>query len=212
MVKRVAGALIGSISLNLEQAGFLHEQLYKSLRAMILDGALEAEQRLPSTRVLAEELGISRTTVLTVYDRLGSEGLLYSQTGAGSFVSSTLSQRQLALDGVVIASGTDRQKTPPLSRAFREMYKRLPIPVETSQPQAFSTAIPAIDVFPMNLWSRLVSRYSRRRDLVRYISSKGYTPLRQAIAAHLRTERGLECSAEQVYITSGAQQALFGLV
>lgn len=211
MVRRIAGALIGSINLDRDQPGFLHEQLYKSLRRLILDGALEAEQRLPSTRVLAGELGISRTTVLTVYDRLGSEGLLYSQTGAGSFVSSYLKQRQSALDDLVIDRSAHRQKSPPLSRAFRDMYKRLPIRVETSSPQAFSTAIPAIDVFPMDLWSRLVSRYSRRRDLVRYISSKGYTPLRQAIASHLRTERGLECTAEQVYITSGAQQALFFL-
>ena len=63
----------------------------------------------------------------------------------------------------------------------------------------------------MALWSRLVSRYSRRLDLVRYISSKGYPPLLNAIAAHLRTERGLECHPQQIFVTSGAQQALFFL-
>ena len=208
MVKGVAGTLFGSINLDRGDPSYLHSQLYNSLRELILDGVLKSEQRLPSSRVLAEELSISRTTVLTVYDRLNSEGLLYSKTGAGSFVSSILKQRQLTLDGVVAENSDAAKDSPPLSRAFREMYKRLPIRVEISNPQAFSTAIPAIDVFPMELWSRLVSRYSRRPDLVRYIPSKGYPPLLEAIAAHLRTERGLECRPDQIYITSGAQQAL----
>jgi GntR family transcriptional regulator/MocR family aminotransferase len=198
---------LGAIDLQRGDAGFLHTQLYNSLRELILDGVLKSEQRLPSTRVLAEELAISRTTVLTVYDRLNSEGLLYSKTGAGSFVSGILNQRQRALDGAQMDKNAAPADTPSLSRSFLEMYNRLPIRVEISNPQAFSTAIPAIDVFPMDLWSRLVSRYSRRRDLVRYISSKGYVPLLDAIAAHLHTERGLECRPEQIYITSGAQQA-----
>ena len=207
MPKNIAGTLFGSISLNREAPNYLHTQLYNALRALILDGAVPSEQRLPSSRVLAEELAISRTTVITVYDRLNSEGLIYSRTGAGSFVSSTLKQRQIALEGITSNRGSNKGIAPPLSSAFREMYKRLPVQVELSNPQAFSTGIPAIDVFPMELWSRLVSRYSRRQDLVRYVSSKGYPPLLNAIAAHLRTERGLECRPDQIYITSGAQQA-----
>jgi GntR family transcriptional regulator/MocR family aminotransferase len=207
MVKGVAGTLFGSINLDRDDPNFLHTQLYNLLRELILDGVLQGEQRLPSTRVMAEELAISRTTVLTVYDRLTSEGLVYSKTGAGSFVSSTLKQRQQTLDGVASRHSAKASPVPPLSRAFRSMYKRLPVKVEISNPQAFSTAIPAIDLFPMELWSRLVSRYSRRHDLVRYVASKGYQPLLNAIAAHLRTERGLQCRPDQIYITSGAQQA-----
>jgi len=211
MVRGVAGTLFGAINLDRSKAEALHTQLYNSIRELILDGVLQSEQRLPSTRVLAEELAISRTTVLTVYDRLNSEGLVYSKTGAGSFVSSILKQRQRALDDVIKQDNAKYECSPPLSKAFTEMYKRLPIRVEVSNPQAFSTAIPAIDVFPMDLWSRLIARYSRKRELVRYHSSKGYQPLRIAIAAHLRTERGLECHPDQVYITSGAQQALYFL-
>jgi len=207
MVKSVAGTLFGSINLDRADPNFLHTQLYNLLRELILDGVLQGEQRLPSTRVMAEELAISRTTVLTVYDRLTSEGLVYSKTGAGSFVSSLLKRRQQALDDVASRHSGNAAQAPPLSRAFRSMYKRLPGKVPISDPQAFSTAIPAIDLFPMELWSRLVSRYSRRQDLVRYVSSKGYQPLLDAIAAHLRTERGLQCRPDQVYITSGAQQA-----
>ena len=207
MPRNVAGTLFGSINLDRADASHLHTQLYNSLRELILDGVLKSEQRLPSTRVLAEELAISRTTVITVYDRLNSEGLLYSKTGAGSFVSAILKQRQAALDGAQTDKNAAQTDAPLLSRSFREMYNRLPNRVEISNPQAFSTAIPAIDVFPMDLWSRLVSRYGRRPDLVRYISSKGYAPLLDAIAAHLHTERGLECRPEQIYITSGAQQA-----
>ena len=207
MVRNVAGTLFGSINLDRDDPSFLHTQLYNSLREMILDGVLKSEQRLPSTRVLAEELAISRTTAITVYDRLTSEGLLYSKTGAGSFVSSILKQRELTLEGVMNSERSESSDSPALSRAFREMYPRLPPRVELSSPQAFSTAIPAIDVFPMERWSRMISRYSRRRDLVRYISSRGYDPLRTALAAHLHTERGLQCRPQQIYITSGAQEA-----
>ena len=207
MVKSVASTLFGSINLDRDDPNFLHTQLYSLLRELILDGVLQGEQRLPSTRVMAEELAISRTTVLTVYDRLNSEGLVYSKTGSGSFVSSTLKQRQQTLDGLASTRSANAAPAPRLSRAFRAMYQRLPGRVEISNPQAFSTAIPAIDLFPMELWSRLVSRYSRRHDLVRYVPSKGYQPLLDAIAAHLRTERGLQCRPDQIYITSGAQQA-----
>ena len=121
MVKGVAGTLFGSINLDRGQPGHLHTQLYNSLRELILDGVLRSEQRLPSTRILAEELAISRTTVLTVYDRLNSEGLLYSQTGAGSFVSSILNQRQIALDGVVANNSESSESSPPLSSSMKKL-------------------------------------------------------------------------------------------
>ena len=207
MAKGVAGTLFGAIHLDNNAGGFLHVQLYQKLRELILDGILPGEQRLPSSRVLAEELGISRTTVLTVYDRLTSEGLVYSKTGAGSYVSGFLAERQQALENVARTRSREALASPSLSKAFESMYERLPVRVQISNPQAFSTAIPAMDLFPMELWSRLIARYSRRRDLVRYVPSKGYEPLLNAIAAHLRTERGLECDPRQVFITSGAQEA-----
>ncbi|MFT5259934.1 MAG: GntR family transcriptional regulator/MocR family aminotransferase [Saprospiraceae bacterium] len=208
MVKSVGGTLFGAINLQRGDASYLHTQLYIALREFILGGVVKSEQRLPSSRVLADELNISRTTVLTVYDRLTTEGLVYSKTGAGSFVSPSLKQRRAAMDSAIAKRPSSPQDAPQLSESFRETSERLPIRVEMSSIQAFSTAIPAVDIFPMPLWSRLVSRYSRQPDLVRYISSKGYPPLRSAIASHLRTERGLSCRPEQVFITSGAQQAL----
>jgi GntR family transcriptional regulator/MocR family aminotransferase len=124
LVRGVSGTLFGSIDLKRGDSSYLHTQLYNSLRELILDGVLQSEQRLPSSRVLADELAISRTTVLTVYDRLNSEGLLYSKTGAGSFVSGIMKQRQLALDKVLTKDNAPSNVSPPLSRAFREMYKR----------------------------------------------------------------------------------------
>jgi GntR family transcriptional regulator / MocR family aminotransferase len=205
--KAAAGTLFGSITLDRNHSSPLHTQLYNSIRELILGQVLISEQRLPSTRVLASELAISRTTVLYVYDRLTSEGLLYSKTGAGSFVSSILRQRERTLEEITNENLRTSTDSPPLSEAFIDMVNQLPVAVEFSEPQAFSTAIPAIDVFPMLLWSRIISRHSRRSDLVRYNTSIGYPPLRRAIAAHLRTERGLECRPEQIYITSGAHQA-----
>jgi GntR family transcriptional regulator / MocR family aminotransferase len=181
--------------------------LYDVLSDLILNGTLPSGHRLPSSRVLADEIEVSRTTTVTVYDRLISEGLLVSKIGSGSFVSSVLNQRLLALDSVKPKNRESETVSPKLSKAFNKMSKWLPIPVEFSDSQAFSTSIPAVDAFPWNLWARLMARHSRKQELARYDSSKGYLPLRRAIAAHLRTERGLVCSPEQVFVTNGTQQA-----
>ena len=72
----------------------LHRQIYDAFRAMVLEGRLQAGQQVPSTRVLADELGISRIPVLDAYAQLLAEGYIESRSGAGTFVAISLSSNR----------------------------------------------------------------------------------------------------------------------
>src|SRR5580692_641391 len=71
----------------------LHRQIYDAFRAMILERRLQSGQQIPSTRALADELGISRIPVLDAYSQLLAEGYIESRSGAGTFVKSSLSDQ-----------------------------------------------------------------------------------------------------------------------
>jgi GntR family transcriptional regulator/MocR family aminotransferase len=91
MVKRARGSLLLSIKFDRNSHQPISTQLYVAMRELILAGGFLAGERLPATRTLAKDLGISRTTVIEVFDRLTSESLVTSKTGAGTYVSKALS-------------------------------------------------------------------------------------------------------------------------
>ena len=209
MVKRAAGALL--LSLDLEQGAgrSVGTQLYIALRDLILSGHLAAGERLPATRTLASELGISRTTVVVVFERLNAEDLTESRVGAGTFVSRVLDGKRPALTMPPAGRTTTRApRKPRLSRAITRaaamIGERLP-----HEPRCFTTALPDFDAFPMALWSRLTARHwrGRRETVMGYGDPLGHLRLRGAIASHLRTARSIDCETEQVIIVCGAQQA-----
>ncbi len=204
--------LLSSIKLDRSSGKGISVQLYQALREIILAGGLRAGERLPASRVLASEAGVSRTTVIDAIDRLVAEGMLVSRVGSGTFVSDTLERQQhRRLAG---PSQTDNAGPPRLSYAISHAEKayaaRSWLPHEV---RAFITALPALDAFPMAHWSKISARHVRadRSSVMGYGEPKGYQPLRRAIAMHLNAFRGISCDADQVFITSGAQQA-FGLV
>ena len=178
------------------------------LRELLLSGALKPGDRLPATRTLSLEVGVSRTTVIDAVERLVSEGLLESRVGAGTFVSGALAaQQRLA---AIAPGNTDENANPRLSHAaihaapaFAER-RRLP-----HKSAAFITALPALDAFPMAQWARLSARHWRKeRDHVTgYGEPFGYGRLRSAIAQQLNASRGIKCDPEQIFIVNGAQQA-----
>ncbi|MFT5707747.1 MAG: GntR family transcriptional regulator/MocR family aminotransferase [Oceanospirillaceae bacterium] len=224
MAKSKGGSLLSSIKLKKTKSQSLQYQLYSKLRDMILNGSLAGGERLPASRVLALELEISRTTVINVFDRLISEGLVESKTGSGSFVKDVFYQQQqllksarrkskktnsevFELDQSIAGTSSSALQRPKVSQSFLKKAQQLPMPISHSVQQSFSTAIPAIDSFPLPVWARLVAKHSRLPNLTRYNSSKGSHALRQAISSHLHADRGMVCDAEQIYITSGAHQA-----
>src|SRR5580700_5162072 len=89
-MKRVASGILPMIAVDRKAAKALHRQIYDAYRAAILDGRLRPGQRIPSTRVLASEIGVSRFPVLNAYAQLLAEGYFESRVGAGTVVSSSL--------------------------------------------------------------------------------------------------------------------------
>src|ERR1700677_299429 len=89
-MKKVASGVLPVIAVDRKAAKALHRQIYDAYRAAIVDGSLHRGQRIPSTRVLASELGVSRFPVLNAYAQLLAEGYFESRVGAGTVVSSSL--------------------------------------------------------------------------------------------------------------------------
>lgn len=211
-VKHAAGALLSSIQLDRTLRRSVSVQLYMALREMILSGALGAGDRLPATRTLAKEIGVSRTTVIDAIDRLVAEGMLVSRVGAGTFVSETLDNQTLA--SAPQLGGDVKSRQPRLSyvinQAETSYAQRTWLP---HKPRAFVTALPALDAFPMAHWARLSARHLRggRGDVMGYGQPKGLAALRRAIATHLGALKGIKCHPDQVFITAGAQHA-FSLI
>ena len=210
MVKRSGGALLLSLHIDRESGRLVTTQVFTAIRDLILSGGLDAGQRLPASRTLAKDLGISRTTVIEVFERLAAEGLIESRTGAGTFVSAALKDKHPVLASAP-ADATDQAPQPPrlsrsITKASEMFFERLP-----HEPRAFTTAMPAFDAFPLALWSRQMSRHWRdQRDIVMgYSDPHGYFPLRRAIASHLRANRGIACEPEQIFVVGGAQQAFY---
>ena len=170
--------------------------------------------KLPSTRVLADELNISRNTALNAYRQLLAEGYLESREGSGTFVAHVLPELLLTAPD----PSTPRTAPPTLAdspqplfseRAKAQMTASQP-PSGGKSPRPFLAEAPALDAFPYQLWSRLIVRQARRLPMntFMYQDSGGYRPLREAIAAHAAISRQVHCSPDQVMIVPGSQGAL----
>lgn len=206
-MKIKAGAILSSIRIDRTSDRKISVQLYMGLRDIILTGGLNSGERLPATRTLACELGVSRTTALDAVDRLVSEGLLESRIGAGTFVSHTLKDRIPAPARTAGPAEPHRLRLSASAVQANRLFadrRRLP-----HKSQAFVTALPALNAFPMAQWARLSARHLRSdRDAVMgYGNPFGLPRLRAAISSHLNATRGIQCHPEQVFITGGAQQA-----
>lgn len=211
-MKQAAGILLSAIQLDRASSKSVSVQLYLALRQIILSGGLRAGERLPATRTLAQETGVSRTTVIDAIDRLISEGMLVSRVGSGTFVADTLERQRpaAAAPKAKPGDGGHARLSYTISHAEKSYAPRSWLP---HRPRAFITALPALDAFPMAHWSRISARHQRgdRGDVMGYGQPKGYQPLRRAIAMHLNAIKGISCDPEQIFITSGAQHA-FSLI
>jgi GntR family transcriptional regulator/MocR family aminotransferase len=205
-------AFIPPITLDARQERPLYRQLYDWFRAAVIEGKMRPGQRLPSSRSMAIELGISRISVVTAYDQLLSEGYLETFVGSGTCVARTIPEEALA-------------PTPPGTRVSQQAVSKSTrrristrasaLPTAGSEPWlqhrgTFRVSMPALDEFPVNLWSKLVARHTRKLSLglMAYGDPLGYLPFRKAIADYLGTFRGVRCDASQVLVTTGSQQGL----
>ncbi|TPW28292.1 PLP-dependent aminotransferase family protein [Martelella alba] len=210
-MKHSAGALLSYIKLDRTSRKGVGVQLYMALRDIILSGGLRAGDRLPATRILARELGVSRTTVIDAVERLTVEGMLVSRVGAGTFVSDALdAQRPPQGMAEPAKTGSKPRLSYAITHAEPSYARRTWLPHEA---RAFITALPALDAFPMTNWARISARQLRgaRSKVMGYGEPKGMRALRQAIATHLSALKGIRCHEEQIFITCGAQHG-FALI
>jgi GntR family transcriptional regulator/MocR family aminotransferase len=208
MVKRAGGSLLLSIRIDHQARQPVSTQLCLILREMILTGGFAPGERLPASRTLARDLGLSRTTVVEVFSRLTAEGLIDSQTGSGTFVSPILGADRPMPPPKDVPS--DAQALPQLSTIMALAVERFGVRQRLPHvPRAFTTALPAFDVFPMAQWARLSAKWLRgdRDEVMGYGDPYGSPQLRRALASHLRANRGITCDPEQIFILGGAQQA-----
>ena len=193
----------------------LYRQIYETVRLSILNGEINCGAQLPSTRLLAKELGVSRITVINAYDQLLAEGYLEGKTGAGTYVVSDLPDATFRVKATVSTAHKEpaKQRKHALSRRGQWLaansVKTLRLDADTDH-FAFQNGVPALDEFPFRIWSQLALRRWRNplRELLGYGDPAGYRPLRETIAAHLQSTRGVRCDADQVIIVGGTQQAL----
>lgn len=187
----------------------LYRQIYDALRAEILSGRLRPGQRLASSRRFAERLAVSRTTTVLAFDMLLAEGYLEGRRGSGTFVSCELPEHLLQAQTRVRVRPTRSEPSPRVAeRALRTATDRAVW--HPGPPVPFRLGLPAIAEFPHKSWGRLAARLSNTPELLEwdYGDPAGEPALRTAVAEHLLQYRGVECSMDQVLITSGSQQAL----
>lgn len=191
----------------------LHRQLYEEFRKSIMIGRLTAGDRIPSTRALAESLGVSRATVTQCYDQLISEGYLQTVIGSGTTVSSHLPDEFFqppaikSFRPIAKASRTEIQ----LSKYGARLKEIAQEPCDSNRLISFNYCRPAVDHFPIEQWRRLLLRQCRSQDagwLDYADDGRGYAPLREAIATYLTRSRAAQCTPDQILIVNGSQQAL----
>jgi len=180
----------------------LYRRLYLALREAILAGRVR--HRLPSTRRLAQDLGISRNSVATAFDLLQAEGYLTGRIGSGSYVAEHLPDQtpQAQPSAPTAAPGPRR-----LARRVADLPTE---PRESSSAVPFAPSPEIWSSFPWAVWSRLLARPWRHPSpaLAGAIDRAGLPALRRAVADMLGASRAMSCTPEQVLITGGAQQAL----
>ena len=194
---------LDSLSVDRTIATPLHRQLYGSIRNMIEERVLTAGSALPSSRSLAEELGVGRNTIINVYEQLATEGYIAGRRGARPTVvdlpdgvHSARSPRKTAKRKLISLRGSTMVKQPHHHGSVGHL--------------AFHPGMPDAENFPFNTWSRLLAARAKTagHDLFGSYSVTGYPALQEAIASYVKVARGVRCSPEQIVVTTGAQAGL----
>jgi GntR family transcriptional regulator / MocR family aminotransferase len=206
VIRRSQSAASLAIALDRTSEQPLYRQVYHQLREIILGGRVATGAALPSTRTLARELGVSRTTLALAFDQLHADGYIDGRAGSGTYVAALpiAPARAAALDRSPATSRPSYRCSPLAQRLgdyviARDRYLR-----------AFRPGLPETELFPLAVWRRLISKFWKRppTGLLYSAPPAGYEPLRSAIADYVRAARGVICTPGQVIVTSGTQDAI----
>jgi GntR family transcriptional regulator/MocR family aminotransferase len=192
----------------------LYRQIYQALKQKILSGEIARGRKMPSSRLLAEDLRVSRNIVMIAYDQLIAEGYLESRRGSGTYVATIpddfLNSKivpRLVHPGEPVAPRLSSYAER-LGSTFLELARR---GVPRSHIKFnFRYGHTAVDLIDQRLWRSLIARRAARisKSEMVYGPPEGYPPLRQVLAQYLRIHRGVECEPEQIVIVNGSQQAI----
>jgi len=199
------------IPINIEILGghSLQSQIFESIRHQILHGLLKSGTLLPSTRILSQQLGVSRNTVACAYDRLIAEDYIFTQRTVGTFVNANLPEDSLVLKDTVLPNQEERQTTPhPI--LFNGQAQAVVNPNHHKLAIDFWVGRPDPHSFPTKAWRRLMlhNLSVAGSNLTEYSDPTGILKLRQAISDYLSPTRGIDATPEQIVITNGSQEAL----
>jgi GntR family transcriptional regulator/MocR family aminotransferase len=163
---------------------------------------------LPATRDLARQYGLARGTIVNAFEQLASEGYIEGSVGSGTYVSKVLPEELLHVTSARSETAGQRERQPVVSDYGRRA--RLFSGYENRPTRAFRANLPALDLFPAMLWTKITVRCLRRISKSHLLGCEplGYIPLRRAVAEYLSKSRGVRCVPEQIAIVSGVQQAL----
>ncbi|PYL78148.1 MAG: hypothetical protein DMF27_04540, partial [Verrucomicrobia bacterium] len=192
----------------------LYQQLYRQIREELESGSFDSSaSRVPSSRVLAATLGISRPTVNEAFSKLLAEGYLQARKRSGIFVADHLPATFLKAARLATTAGTEH--SPRVARRVTRMTdfrsgRQLDVGAGGPPSVTFVAGLPAVDEFPIAVWERLRQQVLAKKGahLLRYASSRGEIELRKAIAAYLCDFRGANCHPDQIVVVGGMQQAM----
>ncbi len=189
----------------------LQTQIFRAIQQLIVNGQLKPDMVLPSFREMAQQLQVSKNTVILSYERLICEGYLMTRPGMGTFVSSHLPEQALRVS----------QKLPTPQEKEELMARRHPLLFHGHLHGIFSRNgnSPAIDfvvgrpdakTFPTTIWKTIIDQKLKQghAGLTQYNDPAGLPELREAIADHLGPARGMKVDPDQVIIVGGIQEAL----
>ena len=178
----------------------LYEQIYLAIRRDIEDGRLPRGEKLPSTRLLADNLNVSRFTVNLAYEQLVSEGYLQARAGSGFFVC----------DLSDLYNGLMREETAvPVS----ELPTVQNVPSNAAPQIDFSPFAVDADHFPYRSWKRCSKDVlDHTTDLLLAREAEGDRELRETIATYLYRARGVNCTPDQILVGAGNEYLLMLVV
>jgi GntR family transcriptional regulator/MocR family aminotransferase len=185
----------------------LFRQVYLGLRNAILSGTFHSGDKLPSTRDVSDQLGISRTVVLLAYDQLLAEGFAVGRSGSGTYVARGVGARRERIPADSASVRLSRY-----GRSAEAAWSRVEVPTRQphSPPYDFAYGRSDLETFPFEMWRRMLLRCARKAPVseLDYGPAAGSSALREAICSHLRRSRAVACDPSQVIVVNGSQQAL----
>ncbi|RNF84133.1 PLP-dependent aminotransferase family protein [Montanilutibacter psychrotolerans] len=192
----------------LDGRGTLNGQLIRALKGAVLAGRIAAGTRLPATRMLARDLGVSRNTVLAAYEQLRAEGFLDGRVGSGSYVAPPLQLVRSAPTAVAWPAGTSPAQTEFARRArLYHHHLRQPGRAIPGVRYAFQYGVPVTNPALTSAWARELS-HAAAYTSPSYPMTQGLPMLREAVCDYLARRRGVLASPDDVLIVDGTQQAV----